>query len=477
MLFNSIDFALFLPVVFCLYWFVFNKNLKIQNAFILLASYVFYGWWDYRFLFLVFASSLCDYLIGQAIHDTDSSRKKKWLLYTSLFINLGMLGFFKYYNFFIDSFLDAFSLFGVKPDIHTLNIILPVGISFYTFQTLSYTIDIYRGNLKPARDAISFFAFVSFFPQLVAGPIERAKNLLPQFYKERVFDYDKAIVGVKLIIWGLFQKIVLADTCGTYVNEVFGASATAGSNEIMLACIFFIIQVYCDFSGYSYVAIGAANLFGFKLMINFRYPFLSRNLPELWRRWHISLMGWFRDYLYSEIRKDRRDLGIRMWAIFVVFAVSGLWHGANWTYVLFGIEHGLIIVIYMYFGLDTKYGRGVVAQGRKWPTLAEIGAIVFTFLLSSTSSLFFRAENVAQSMQMIKGIFTRPFVPLKAYYLEGAILFAIMMLIEWLYREQNHPFEKMALKPVPQYAVFYGLLLGIILYASNAGTQFIYFQF
>jgi D-alanyl-lipoteichoic acid acyltransferase DltB (MBOAT superfamily) len=309
MLFNSLDFAIFLPVVFLLYWFVFQKKIKAQNALVALASYVFYGWWDWRFLSLIIFSSVIDYFIGLQLENIKKDRYRSLLLWTSIFVNLGLLGFFKYFNFFIDNFLDAFSFFGYQIPNTSLNIILPVGISFYTFQTLSYTIDVYRKQLKPTKDFVAFTAFVSFFPQLVAGPIERASNLLPQFYKKRKFDYSIAVDGMRQILWGLFKKIVIADNCAKYANEIFNNSGNYSGTTLLLGALFFTFQIYGDFSGYSDIAIGTSRLFGFKLMKNFAFPYFSRDIAEFWRRWHISLSSWFRDYLYIPLGGSRGGHG------------------------------------------------------------------------------------------------------------------------------------------------------------------------
>ena len=298
MLFNSIDFAIFLPVVFLLYWFVANKNLKVQNLLVVLASYLFYGWWDWRFLSLILFSTIVDYSIGIRLSKEDNISKRKILLRISILVNLGFLGFFKYYNFFLDNFVSAFSFFGAEINANTLNIILPVGISFYTFQTLSYTIDVFKRKLEPTKDFIAFSAFVSFFPQLVAGPIERATNLLPQFYKKRTFQYDRAIDGLRQILWGLFKKIVIADNSAQIANEIFNNSTNYSGSTLVLGAIFFSFQIYGDFSGYSDIAIGTSRLFGFNLKQNFAFPYFSRDIAEFWRRWHISLSTWFRDYLY-----------------------------------------------------------------------------------------------------------------------------------------------------------------------------------
>lgn len=298
MLFNSIEFTIFLPIVLVLYWFVFQKNLKLQNLFIMITSYIFYGWWDWRFLFLIIFSSLQDYFLARLLINEKNEKKRKWVLATSIITNLGILGIFKYYNFFINNFITAFTFFGIKPNIHPLQILLPVGISFYTFQTLSYTIDVYKRKMEATKDFIAFSAFVSFFPQLVAGPIERATHLLPQFYKKREFNNDLARDGMRQILWGFFKKMVIADNCAIYTNEIFANSDTASGSTLILGALFFAFQIYGDFSGYSDIAVGTSKLFGFDLMKNFAFPYFSRNVAEFWRRWHISLSTWFRDYLY-----------------------------------------------------------------------------------------------------------------------------------------------------------------------------------
>lgn len=323
MQFNSLDFAIFLPIVFFFYWFVFKRNIKLQNLLIVVASYVFYGWWDWRFLSLIAFSTLVDYTVGIKLGTEKRALQRKVLLWISIVVNLGFLDFFKYYNFFVDNFTEAFSFFGKDISVNSLNIILPVGISFYTFQTLSYSIDVYRKKLEPTKDLIAFSAFVSFFPQLVAGPIERATNLLPQFYNKRTFDYQKAVDGMRQILWGLFKKVVIADNAAEYANLFFNNSEDYSGSTLLLGGIFFTIQVYGDFSGYSDIAIGTARLFGFDLMRNFRYPFFSRDIAEFWRRWHISLTTWFRDYLYIPLGGSRGNTAMKVRNVFIIFIVSG----------------------------------------------------------------------------------------------------------------------------------------------------------
>lgn len=316
MLFNSIDFAIFLPIVFFLYWFVTSKNLKLQNILIVCASYLFYGWWDWRFLSLIIFSSVVDYFVGLQLKEQNNQFKRNLLLCVSIFINIGFLSLFKYFNFFLDNFINAFSLFGYKLEISTLKIVLPVGISFYTFQTLSYSIDVYRRKLEPTKDIIAFLAFVSFFPQLVAGPIERATDLLPQFYKKRNFDYQQSVNGLRQILWGLFKKVVIADNCARYSNIIFNNSEKYHGTTLLLGVFFFSFQIYGDFSGYSDIAIGTSGLFNIKLKRNFAFPYFSRDISEFWRRWHISLSSWFRDYVYIPLGGSRVNTLLQIRNIF-----------------------------------------------------------------------------------------------------------------------------------------------------------------
>jgi D-alanyl-lipoteichoic acid acyltransferase DltB (MBOAT superfamily) len=368
MLFNSIDFAIFLPIVFVLYWFVANKNFKLQNFLIVAASYLFYGWWDWRFLSLILFSTIIDYTIGQKLRVEENETKRKVLLWSSILLNLGFLGFFKYYNFFLDNFITAFSFFGTEINANSLNIILPVGISFYTFQTLSYTIDVYKRKLEPTKDIIAFSAFVSFFPQLVAGPIERATNLLPQFYKKREFNYAKAVDGMRQILWGLFKKIVIADNCALYANEIFYNSSGYTGSTLFMGAIFFTFQIYCDFSGYSDIAIGTSRLFGFNLKQNFAFPYFSRDIAEFWRRWHISLSTWFRDYLYIPLGGSRGGKWNKIRNVFIIFLVSGFWHGANWTFIIWGTLNALFFLPLLLTNKN-RNNLEVVAQGKVLPSL------------------------------------------------------------------------------------------------------------
>ena len=394
MLFNSLDFAIFLPIFFILYWYVTNRNLQLQNFLIVVASYIFYGWWDWRFLFLIFFSSITDYIIGKCLQITEKEKYRKTLLWISIVTNIGFLGFFKYYNFFVDSFVTAFSFFGKAISVNSLDIILPVGISFYTFQTLSYTIDVYKRKLEPAKDIISFLAFVSFFPQLVAGPIERATNLLPQFYKKRVFEYDKAVDGMRQMLWGLFKKVVIADNCAEYANAIFNNYTDFSGSTLVLGAIFFTFQIYCDFSGYSDMAIGMSRLFGFNLMKNFAFPYFSRDIAEFWRRWHISLSTWFRDYLYIPLGGSKGSLLKIVRNTFIIFLVSGFWHGANWTFIIWGFLNALYFLPLLLVKRNRR-NLDIVAENRVLPTIKELLSMLTTFFLTVFAWIFFRAESVS----------------------------------------------------------------------------------
>ena len=489
MLFNSLDFAIFLPIVFLLYWFVAQKNLKLQNALIVVASYVFYGWWDWRFLSLIIFSTVVDYLIGQRLRTEDKQSKRKVLLWTSILVNLGFLGFFKYYNFFLENFVDAFSLFGMQINANSLNIILPVGISFYTFQTLSYTIDVYRKKLEPTKDFMAFSAFVCFFPQLVAGPIERATNLLPQFYKKRTFEYHKAVDGMRQILWGLFKKVVIADNCAEFANQIFNNSADMNGSTLVLGAIFFTFQIYGDFSGYSDIAIGTSRLFGFDLKQNFATPYFSRDIAEFWRRWHISLSTWFRDYLYIPLGGSRGGTWMKVRNTFAIFLVSGFWHGANWTFIIWGALNAIYFLPLLLTNNNRK-NLGVVAEGKLLPSLRELFAMLTTFTLTVFAWIFFRAENLSHAFSYIGGIFSMSFFESfqiirslnDLFDLVTTITLVITLLIlEWLTRNYKHPMEyfyKNKINNIFRYFVYFLIILTIILFGNFIDNQqFVYFQF
>ena len=483
MLFNSLDFAIFLPIVFLLYWFVVQKNLKLQNALIVVASYVFYGWWDWRFLSLIIFSTVVDYLIGQKLRTEEKQSKRKVLLWTSIIVNLGFLGFFKYYNFFLENFVDVFSLFGMQINANSLNIILPVGISFYTFQTLSYTIDVYRKKLEPTKDFMAFSAFVCFFPQLVAGPIERATNLLPQFYKKRTFEYHKAVDGMRQILWGLFKKLVIADNCANFANQIFNNSADMNGSTLVLGAIFFTFQIYADFSGYSDIAIGTSRLFGFDLKQNFATPYFSRDIAEFWRRWHISLSTWFRDYLYIPLGGSRGGTWMKVRNTFAIFLVSGFWHGANWTFIIWGALNAIYFLPLLLTNNNRK-NLGVVAEGKLFPSFRELFAMLTTFMLTVFAWIFFRSEDLNHAFSYIGGIFSKNILSIPSF--EGRmdalitmVLISIFLLIEWLGRNGKYGIEQTLISNNIYIRVFiYFLLVNmILLYTKNGSQAFIYFQF
>ncbi|MDA9311527.1 MBOAT family protein [Polaribacter sp.] len=482
MLFNSIDFAVFLPIVFLLYWLLANKSLKLQNALIVLASYVFYGWWDWRFLSLILFSTLVDYTIGIKLKSEKNQTKRKILLWTSICVNLGFLGFFKYANFFLVNFTAAFSFFGSEIATHSLDIILPVGISFYTFQTLSYTIDVYKQKLEPTNDFIVFSAFVSFFPQLVAGPIERATNLLPQFYKKRTFELSKAVDGMRQILWGLFKKIVIADSCAELANHIFNNSAEMNGSTLVLGALFFTFQIYGDFSGYSDIAIGTSRLFGFNLMQNFKFPYFSRDIAEFWRRWHMSLSTWFRDYLYIPLGGSRGGTWMKVRNTFLIFIVSGFWHGANWTFIVWGTLHA----IYFLPLLLTNKNRNnleIVAQGNYLPTARELLQMLSTFTLTVFAWIIFRANDITHAFHYISEIFSASILeaPKLTDSKEAIItmlLVFIFIFIEWLGRESQFALEHLGLKwkrPL-RHALYYTIIIALFWY-NGKEQQFIYFQF
>ena len=482
MLFNSFDFAIFLPIVFILYWFVFNKNIKLQNLLIIVASYVFYGWWDWRFLALILFSSLIDYSVGIGLKQEQNKRDRKILLWTSIIVNLGVLGFFKYYNFFLDNFISTFSFFGNEIQANSLNIILPVGISFYTFQTLSYTIDVYRKKLEPTENLLAFSAFVSFFPQLVAGPIERATNLLPQFYKKRSFDYSRAVDGLRQILWGLFKKIVIADNCADFANQIFNNSVDMNGSTLVLGAIFFAFQIYGDFSGYSDIAIGTSRLFGFNLKQNFNFPYFSRDMAEFWRRWHISLSTWFRDYVYIPLGGSRGGTWSKIRNTFVIFIVSGFWHGANWTFIVWGALNA-VFFLPLLLSKNNRKNLDSVAHGKMFPNVKEFFSMLFTFSLTVFAWIFFRSNNIEHAFQYISEIFSSSLFEMPDIYDKKKVLGVFVVLfgfisIEWLGREGKYAIEQLGKKwKLPfRYLLYYSIII-LIFYFSGKEQEFIYFQF
>ena len=479
MLFNSIDFLLFLPVVFMLYWFACWQR-KRQNLLIVVASYVFYGWWDTRFLLLIALTSFCSFGSGLFIERYNSDRHRQRLVSAAnITVNLLILALFKYYNFFTENLCALTALIGLKVDFVTLNIILPVGISFYTFQALSYTIDVYQHKIRATHDVIEFFAFISFFPQLVAGPIERATNLLPQFQSDRRFDYAKVVDGMRQMLWGFLKKLVIADNCAAVVNLYWDDYQHLPGVMLMMLGVLFTFQIYCDFSGYSDIAIGCARLFGISLRQNFAYPYFSRSIPEFWRRWHISLTTWFRDYIYFPLGGSRCSKRKVLRNVFIVWSVSGLWHGANWTFVFWAIYHATLLAIYNLLNINTKHNH-VVAHGRLLPSIREALQILLTFSLAVIGWIIFRAESISQAFRFLASIVTSPFIGGLVDGRRWLVAAILLCCVEWLQRDRQHPLELPATGLFRYRAVRWGIyytLIVIIIHFAGTSQSFIYFQF
>lgn len=427
---------------------------------------------------MILLSTIVDYSVGLRLAKEENKTQRLVLLCTSILVNIGLLGFFKYYNFFLDNFVSAFSFFGYEIPENTLNIILPVGISFYTFQTLSYTIDIYREKLKPTNDFIAFAAFVSFFPQLVAGPIERATNLLPQFYSKRIFNYENAVDGSRQILWGLFKKMIIADNCAVYADLIFNNSAEYSGSTLLLGSVFFAFQIYGDFSGYSDIAIGTARLFGFRLMQNFAHPYFSRDIAEFWRRWHISLSTWFRDYLYIPLGGSRASRIKVIRNVFIIFIVSGFWHGANWTFIAWGALNAIYFLPLLLTDKNRDHLE-IVAKGRYFPTIREMYLMLTTFGLTVLAWIFFRAESISHALGYIGGVFTWSFFSVPEVLPIKLVPFLLLFLIiEWMGRENQFALQTVFFNyPKPLRWVFYYAIIAVLFVFSGQEQQFIYFQF
>lgn len=481
MLFNSFEFLVFLPIVFLLYWFVFRER-RCQNLLVVVASYIFYGWWDWRFLFLIALTSLCSYSSGLLLESFEGHRGRQQIVSaTNIVLNIFILGLFKYYNFFVENFNVLLEGCGWHLDWVTMNVILPVGISFYTFQALSYTIDVYHKKIPATHDIVEFFAYISFFPQLVAGPIERATNLLPQFQQQRYFDYAKALDGFRQMLWGFFKKIVIADNFASVVNGYWDGFQELPGQTLFLIGVLFTFQIYCDFSGYSDIAIGCSKMFGFNLMRNFNYPYFSRSIPEFWRRWHISLTTWFRDYIYFPLGGSRCNKWKTIRNVFIVWGISGLWHGANWTFICWGLYHAILLSLYNVFGINTKY-EDVVANGRYFPSIKELMQMVITFFLAVIGWIIFRAESMTQAVNYISAMVTNKFFDASFLCGKVNIIYCILLLfVDWLQREKQHALQWnqtiIEKRKWVQYVVDYIVILLILILGNFQGNQFIYFQF
>ncbi len=465
MQFDSYIYAFFLPLVFAGYWILRNK-LMWQNLFLLVASYIFYGWWDWRFLSLIIITSTSTFLSGLVIKNDHSRSSKVWLA-LNLILNLGILATFKYFNFFKDSFADILRLFGANPDFPTLNILLPVGISFYTLQAISYSFDVYNGKAKPTRNFIAFFVYIAFFPQLVAGPIERARNLLPQFLTKKSFNYYNAVIGMRQILWGLVKKLVVADNLAGYVDNLLYHPSVMSASSIIMASILFAFQIYADFSGYSDIAIGSARLFNIKLLPNFNYPFFSRNMKELWQRWHISLMTWLREYIYFPLGGSRCGKWRTCVNIMIVFAISGLWHGADWTFVIWGTVNGMMLLPFV-FRPKKSYSNHA--------RLRDIPKCILTFLIFAFIFLSFRSPNISHLQEclstLIHGSYLSVPMGITAFY-----YIIPFVIVEWLGRRQEFPIMTLKMPTILRWVIYWALLFIIAFYGAKANIQYIYFQF
>ena len=485
MIFNSIEFAIFLPIVFVIYWLL-SKNLKLQNVFVVLASYVFYAWWEWRFLGLLFGLSLFSWISGQMIArgqnaskisgggKTHYSQAKIWLI-TNIAFNLGILVVFKYYNFFVSSFADLFDLHN---SIHSLKIVLPLGISFFVFQAISYVVDVYKHKIEPTN-LIDCLIYIGFFPKLLAGPIERPTNLIPQILKPRVFEYDLAVDGCRQMLWGLYKKVVIADNAALYVNQVYGDYANQSGSTLLLAAILYTIQIYGDFSGYSDMAIGSAKLLGFRFRDNFLFPYFSRNMNEFWRRWHISLNTWFVDYVYIPLGGSRNGKWHTIRNIMIVFLLSGLWHGADWSFVAWGAYHGLLLVLLILLNRNTKYEH-VVAYERALPSLKEFGQMGLVFALATIGWMMFRADNMAQFLGYVThmcsaDIYSIPMLKTRMFYIPLFMGILTMGLVEWLSRQKKE-FLQISKFGMVNWLIYVFVAIQILVFGAFNET-FIYLQF
>lgn len=476
MLFTSFEFLIFFCVFFLIYWFLSFRKAQLQNYIILIAGYVFYAWWDWRFLFLITFSAMLDYVIGIQIEKQKTRLHKKWLMLSSIIVNIGILVCFKYFNFFADSFISAFLSVGIHINPITLKLILPIGISFYTFKTVSYIIDVYRGHIQSEKNPAVYLAYVSFFPQLAAGPIERAGNLLPQFHKLRKFNYTLAADGAKQVLWGLFKKVVIADTLALFADPVFNQHSEFGNITLLLALFYFAFQVYCDFSGYSDIAIGLSKMMGFNVLPNFAYPYFSRNVSEFWRRWHISLSSWLRDYIFTPLVVVLRSIGKAGTAIAVIvtFVICGLWHGASWPFVFWGLLNGLFILPVVLFNLTDK--KKIVAFNSAFPSLKEIFQIMLTFGLIMFSWVFFRQQTMSEGFLFLKHMLSCPFQWAPQISLRGVYFIVLLIIAEWLQRRNEYPLYALKFPVFIRWFVYVFLALLVLAFYSD-GKSFIYFQF
>ncbi|CAD0008470.1 MBOAT family O-acyltransferase [Flavobacterium salmonis] len=477
MFFNSLAFAIFLPIVFFLYWFVFNKSKNAQNALLIVASYYFYSCWDWRFLFLLVFSTFLDYYTGIQIEKGKSDKSRKFWFWLSIIVNLGFLGVFKYYNFFAASFSELLNTVGIQASPILLEVILPVGISFYTFHGLSYVIDIYYKRIKAEYNFVDYSLFVSYFPLLVAGPIERATHLLPEIKVKREFDLEKAKEGIYQIIWGLVKKVVIADTCATYANAIFDHYTSMNSFSLILGAVYFAFQIYGDFSGYSDIALGVSKLFGLDLLRNFNYPYFSRDIAEFWRRWHISLSSWFRDYLYIPLGGSKGGIWMKIRNTFIIFVVSGFWHGASWTYIAWGFINA-VYFLPLLLSNSNRNNMDAVLLKFNLDSAKVIISILCTFLLTCLAWVFFRAKTITDAVLYLKRIFTNrdfsfQYLDNERYSYEILLMIGAFVLVEWNNRTKVEPLS--GKRSMLKIALAIGAIIAFGTYSDY--KEFIYFQF
>lgn len=479
MQFNSFTFVLFLITVFAVYWMIPSGKLRIRHIFLIIASYVFYGWWDWRFLILLFISCLIDFLVAIGMDKSNSKKRRKFLIGISLVVQLGILCTYKYFDFFTDSFATLLNTLGFTVHPLTLNLVLPAGVSFYTFQTLSYTIDVYRGKMKANKDPFAFFAFVSFFPQLVAGPIERATHMLPQFEKSHIFSEQKCLQGLRIFLWGFFKKVVIADNCAYFANSIFNNYSHMSGLELSAGAVFFAFHIYGDFSGYSDMAVGTAKLLGFDLMQNFRTPYFSRDIAEFWRKWHISLSTWFRDYLYIPLGGSKGGKSKAIRNIFIIFLVSGLWHGANWTFVVWGLLNAIYFLPLLLRNKNRSHLEDI-AMNRLLPNGKEVAQMFITFTLTCFAWVFFRSLTIEDAFAYLKGIVTHPFFPdnYSNFSHRVFIPLTIFLTMDWFIFRWTDAHERIENWSTRKKWAFTALILLVtLLYYQNEASSFIYFQF
>lgn len=473
MTFQSLEYLIFFSLLFILHWTLFSKRKEHQNGLIVVASLVFYGWWDWRFLGLLIITALSTFLSSRWMDNTNDAKKRKFLLVGTIVINVGILFFFKYFNFFVQSFIDALSLMGMSVNVTTLHILLPVGISFYTFTALSYTIDVYQHKVESTNDALAYFAYVMFFPSILSGPISRAQKQLPQYFSRRNFDFDKSISACKLILWGGVMKLCLADRLGIYVDTIYANIAQHNGTTLLITSILYSIQIYADFAGYSLMAIGFGKLLGIDLQTNFIRPYFAKTVTDFWRRWHISLTTWFRDYIYFPLGGNRCSKA--RWALntLIVFAISGLWHGAAYTFIIWGAMHGVCMVIER-----LVYGEKIKQLSDKF-SMSNIIRIIITFTIVNFAWIFFRINNLGDVMQIFKKIFTEPGKPFldTNTLLMGFVAMAIIFIYD-LVKEKHLNMHLLSSRfMVVRYLTAIMLIVYILAFGVLNGGSFIYFQF